>query len=198
MIKALIDSGAQVSSILDKYAKQLGLKIRKLKTLLELELTGGGTVPYNGYVEVRMQIPNVRAFDLDVLMLVIPESQYAKKVPITLGKIHIDKIICLITNEELKDIDKSWQRGIISRKIAIKTAQLKENKTVLDKVNGDVKLTRTIKIPPYQTVTTSGITSVTEHVKRVNIVTEPRDQDKYTVPCYSYMKPGSRRASVVM
>ena len=95
----------------------------------------------------------------------------------------------------MKDIDKSWQRGIISRKIAIKTAQLKENKTVLDKVNGDVKLTCTIKIPPYQT---SGITRVTEHVKRVNIVTEPRDQDEYTVPCYSYMRPGSRRASVVM
>ena len=145
-----------------------------------------------------MQIPEARAFDLDVLMLVIPESQYAKKVPITLGTIHIDEIIGLITSEELKYIDKSWQRGIISRKIAIKTAQLKENKTVLDKVNGEVKLTRTIKIPPYQTVTTSGITRVTEHVKRVNIVTEPRDQDEYTVPCYSYMRPGSRRASVAM
>ena len=92
-VKALIDSGAQVSSISDKYAKQLDLKIRKLKTLLELEPTGGGTVPYDGYVEVRMQILNVRAFDLDVLMLVIPERQYSKKIPITLGTSILTKLL---------------------------------------------------------------------------------------------------------
>ena len=123
-----MDSGAQVSSISDTFAKKLGLQITKLETLLKLEPTGGGTVPYDGYVEVRLQIPNVRAFDLDVLMLVIPESKYARKVPITLGTIHIDETIGLITDEELHNINKSWQRGIISRKIAIRTAQLKENK----------------------------------------------------------------------
>ena len=106
-VKGLVDSGAQVSSISDTFAKRLGLKIKKLETLLELEPTGGGTVPYDGYVEVRLEIPNVRAFDIDVLMLVIPESQYARKVPITLGTIHIDEIIGLITEEELHTIDKS-------------------------------------------------------------------------------------------
>ena len=135
---------------------------------------------------------------MDVLMLVIPESQYARKVPITLGTIHIDEIIGLITEEELHTIDKSWQRGIISRKIAIRTAQLKENKSVLTQVKGDVKLTRPIKIPAYQTISVSGMTNVTAHSKRVNIVTEPGSNNDYTVPCYSYMKPGSRRANVLL
>ena len=75
--KGLIDSGAQVSSILDTFASKLGLKIKQLNTLLNLEPTGGGQVPYNGYVELRMRVPNVRAFDLDVLMLVIPEIEYS-------------------------------------------------------------------------------------------------------------------------
>ena len=197
-VKGLVDSGAQVSSISDTFAKKLGLQIQKLETLLELEPTGGGTVPYDGYVEVRLKIPNVRAFDLDVLMLVIPESQYAEKVPITLGTIHIDEIINVITDSELKNIDKSWQRGIISRKIAIRTAQLKENKSILAQVKGDVKLTRPTKIPAYQTITVSGMTNVTAHSKRVNVVTEPGDKNQYTVPCYSYMRPGSRRANVVL
>ena len=118
-VKGLVDSGAQVSSISDTFAKKLGLQIKKLDALLELEPTGGGVVPYDGYVEVRMQIPNVKAFDLDVLMLVIPESQYSHRVPITLGTIHIDEIIGLITDEELYHVDKSWQCGIISRKIAV-------------------------------------------------------------------------------
>ena len=113
-VKGLIDSGAQVSSISDTFASKLGLKIKQLNTLLDLEPTGGGQVPYNGYVELRMRVPNIRAFDLDVLMLVIPESEYSRRVPITIGTIHIDEIIDLITDEELRLASHQWQHGIIS------------------------------------------------------------------------------------
>ena len=113
-VKGLIDSGAQISSISDTFASKLGLKIKQLDTLLDLEPTGVGQVPYHGYVELRMRVPNVRAFDLDVLMLVIPESEYSRGVPITIGTIHIDEIIDLITDEELKAANRQWQRGIIS------------------------------------------------------------------------------------
>ena len=54
----------------------------------------------------------------------------------------------------------------------MKTAQLKENKDVLDKVTGNVKLTRKVTIPPFETLTLSGVTHVNVHSKRVNIVTE--------------------------
>ena len=113
-VKGLIDSGAQISSISDTFASKLGLKVKQLDTLLDLEPTGGGRVPYDGYVELRMRVPNVRAFDLDVLMLVIPESEYFRRVPITIGTIHIDEIIHLITDKELKAANRQWQRGIIS------------------------------------------------------------------------------------
>ena len=64
-VKGLIDSGAQVSSISDTFASKLGLEIKQLNTLLDLELMGGGQVPYDGYVELKMRVPNVRAFNLD-------------------------------------------------------------------------------------------------------------------------------------
>ena len=133
-VKGLIDSGTKISSILDKCIKELELEVQKSETLLDLEPTGGGQVPYDGYVAVRLQIPNVPAFDLDVLMLVIPESEYSKTVPVTIGTIHIDEAINLITDEELKLANHKWQRGIIYRKYAVKSLQLKENKDVLDKV----------------------------------------------------------------
>ena len=41
-VKGLIDSGAQISSILDKFAEILNLEVKKLETLLDLEPTGGG------------------------------------------------------------------------------------------------------------------------------------------------------------
>ena len=53
-VKGLINSGVQVSSILDTFASKLGLKVKQLDTLLDLEPTGGGQVPYNGYVELCM------------------------------------------------------------------------------------------------------------------------------------------------
>ena len=156
-------------------------------------------MPYNGYVELRMRVPNVRAFDLDVLMLVIPESEYSRRVPVTIGTIHIDEIIDLITDEELKTANRQWQRGIISRKVVVKQLHLKENKDILDKIKGDVKLTRKITIPPFETINVSGMTNINKHTKRVNIITEPRkDEDLFTVPCYSYMRPGSKRASVTL
>ena len=105
----------------------------------------------------------------------------------------------MITDEELQQVDKCWQRGIISQKIAMKTAQLKENKDVLDKVTGNVKLTCKVIIPPLETVTISGVTHVNAYSKRVNIVTEPReDIDEYTVPSYSYMRPGSKQAEMAL
>ena len=86
-----------------------------------------------------------------------------------------------------------------SRKLAIKSLQLKENKDVLDKVTGDVKLTRNVQIPPMETITVSGITAVNSHTKRVNVITEPRKNlDEYTVHSYSYMRPGSKRVSVAL
>ena len=112
-----------------------------MNTLLDLEPTGGGQVPYDGYVELRMRVPNVKAFDLDVLMLVIPESEYPRRGPITIGTIHIDEIIDLITDEELKMATCQWQRGIISRKVVVKQMHLKENKDVLSQVKEEVKLT---------------------------------------------------------
>ena len=198
-VKGLIDSGAQVSSISDTFASKLGSKIKQLNTLLDLEPTGGGQVPYDGYVELRMQVPNVKAFDLDVLMLVIPESEYSRRVPIMIGTIHIDEIIDLITEEELKLASHQWQHGIISRKVVMKQMQMKENKDIQRQVKGEVKLTRKVVIPPLYTISVSGLTKINKHTKRVNIITEPReDGDEFTVPCYSYMRPGSKRAAVTL
>ena len=132
-------------------------------------------------------------------MLVIPESEYSRRVPVTIGTIHIDEIIDLITDEELKSANRQWQRGIISRKVVVKQLQLKENKNILDQIKGDVKLTWKITIPPLETINVSGMTNINKHSKRVNIITEPRkDEDLFTVPCYSYMRPGSKRASVTL
>ena len=108
-----------------------------------------------------MRVPNVRAFDLDMLMSVIPESEYSRRVPITIGTIHIDEIIDLITEEELKLASCQWQRWIISRKVVMKQMQMKENRDILIQVKGEVKLTRKVVIPPLDTISVSGLKTLT-------------------------------------
>ena len=62
-VTALIDSGAQISSITISLARTLKLGLKHFKTILDLEATRGLQVPYLGYVEMQLKIPEVRAFD---------------------------------------------------------------------------------------------------------------------------------------
>ena len=60
--KAFVDSGSMVSQITHSLVKALKLPIKQLQTLIPLEGSGGITVPYLGYVEATLKIPEVKAF----------------------------------------------------------------------------------------------------------------------------------------
>ena len=60
---ALIDCGAQISTITIEFVKQLGLKIHQLDRIIKFETTHEGDIPYMGYVETNLKIPEVKAFD---------------------------------------------------------------------------------------------------------------------------------------
>ena len=67
-----------MSAMTKSFAEALKLDLKSLDTILDIEGTGGGKVPYHGYVECRLNLPQVKKFDQDVLMLdlVIDDSQY--------------------------------------------------------------------------------------------------------------------------
>ena len=98
---ALIDSGAQLSTIIVTFVQQLGLKIHLLNKILKFEVTGGGDIHYKGYVEVNLKILDIKEFNEDVLMLVMEDSPYAQRVPIQLGTLHINKALDLVSENEL-------------------------------------------------------------------------------------------------
>ena len=79
-VTALVDLGAQVSNISAQLCKELGFKIQPLGHLLELEGTGGAAIPYLGFVEVNLQIPGIRGYNEDVLLLAIPTMAYTEGV----------------------------------------------------------------------------------------------------------------------
>ena len=62
---------------------------------------GGGLVPYQGYVEVHLQIPRVKKFDEDVNMPVLENSPYGDRVPIKVG---------LIMQDEIDVLTRKWKK----------------------------------------------------------------------------------------
>ena len=93
-----------VSQITNSLAKALKLPIKQLKTLIPMQGSGGITVPYLGYVEATLNIPEVKAFQEDCLLLVMNDHTYGKCVPITIGTLHIELIIDRATKEEFEQI----------------------------------------------------------------------------------------------
>ena len=94
---ALVDLGAQVSTISAKFCEELDLKIQPLGRLLELEGIGGAAIPYLGFVEVNLQIPGVRRYNEDVLLLAIPATTYSERVPVMVGSKIIDRTLSCMT-----------------------------------------------------------------------------------------------------
>ena len=104
----LLDSGAQMLTITISQAKKMGLKIQSLESMLDIEGGGGIAIPYIGYVEVQLQIPDIKNYKEDALMMVMNDSRYGKKVPFAIGTIHIHAALKKMTKDEWKNYDSIW------------------------------------------------------------------------------------------
>ena len=78
--------------------------------------------------------------------------------------------------------------------------KVQEPKFDLNQIQGNVKLTKSVTIAPFQMVHVSGLTECTQHFKRVNIIVEPDPNKDYesVIPIHGYtvLKPGSSRVSI--
>ena len=106
-LKALVDSASQISTMTETLAKLMGLKVKSLKNILEIEGTGGIQVKYKGYVEAVLGIPQIRDFEEPCLFVVVSDSEYGKRVPIQIGTLHIDMVLGAATKEELSLMGKA-------------------------------------------------------------------------------------------
>ena len=198
---ALLDSGAQPSGISLKLAKKLGLKIYQLDTLLDIEGWGGNEVPYLGYVEARLQVKEISGMNEDSLFLVVPDSNYTRRVPISIGTVHIERCLQLLKKEEIPNLTRPWERAIFPKRILNKE-KIVEPDFNLDSVEGKVKLSKSVVLKPFETVLVSGISESRQHRKRVNVMIDRMEgslgDDVVPANSYSILYPGSTRAKVAL
>ena len=75
------------------------MKPQQLQSILQIEGSGGLDVPYPSYIKIHLGVPEVKAFDTDVLLLIVPDSACTMHTPIALGTLHIDMAIKLATKK---------------------------------------------------------------------------------------------------
>ena len=174
---ALIDTGACMSAMNKSFAEALELELKPLDSILDIEGTGGGKVPYHGYVECRLNLPQIEKLDQDVLMLVIDDSSYGTRVPIQIGTLHIDMVISLATEEERMKFKKKWEHAEMASYLGMAGMQTKEPVIDLAEIKGTIHLTHNLSLGPFETATVSGLLKgpVREsgYYKCVNVSVEP-------------------------
>ena len=197
---ALIDSGAQLSALPESLVKKLKLKTYSLNTIIKAEATGGSLVPYSGYVEVNLSVPGIRAMNKNSLFMVVKDTEYTDRVPVQIGTLHINESLAAVIQEEYGKLSVAWARANFPPRPITKSSSVLEPTFDLDTIKGNVKVTKAITIPPFQTVQATGLTNCNTHFKWVRVITEPTDRFDNeaikTVTIYSTLKPGSSRVSI--
>ena len=225
-VTALIDLGAQVSNISTQLCKDLGLEIQPLGQLLELEGTGGAAIPYLGFVEVSLQILELRGYNEDVLLLAIPTMAYTEEVMVVVGSKTIDRALSCMTAGELAHATVTWQQAHFG---AVMLGSLwlshsssdkpksgerlkdfsQENdpvevwKSQLDGIKSAVLPTQKVTIPPFHTVKVGANASNKGHCMKVHVLTEPAlgpqlPASVVPIAIYGELHPGSSRVPVCL
>ena len=143
--KALLDSGAQVNVITERFRKKIGLKMRPLEEYdinVCMEGTGGGDIPFLGVVEAYLKIPKANGYGSNQIFLVVEgNSEFQKEVPVLVGTRFQDELMLALPAEEWLNMAQACKRVMLSKLVAISNqATIKEIKAeVLSEMEDDTK-----------------------------------------------------------
>ena len=172
---------------------------------MQTEGSGGLDVPYLGYVETCLGVPEVKAFDTDVLLLIVPDSVNTMHTPITLGTPHIYMVIKPATKKELENLNKQWKRSLTATKLTMKEAQIvnPEDAQIVSQIDSIEITARDTTITLFGTNKVKGVINAPNHYKCINDVTDdfPENQhckDVVVMQQIQILKPGSNKIPVVL
>ena len=160
---ALIDTGSQVTTIALSLVEKFDCELKALDSLTVLT-AGGNTLPYLGYVEVTLEIAPKLGVPIDVLALVIHDSNCDPNIPVLIGtnvlEVAYDSLISVkdTLDKPLRNVIKYMPKGD------------------LDGIVGQAKSTRVEVLPPKSKIIVSGLTRAAAHCSPINVVTKESSQ----------------------
>ena len=176
------------------------LPIFQLQQLLDFEGFGGVDIPYIGYTELTLDIPEIEGFKREILAFVQKDSKYSAEVPLIIGTLHINEILACATAEELGKLSPTWYARALGSQVLAKLVQLEE-RPMIDQIDHYIRLMRDVTVPVMQVQKTIGITKIPVLTKRLNVMMEAlphREEIKgiEAIPSYETFKQGGNRVTI--
>ena len=155
--KALLDTGSTVSTISQTFYDKLSDKvpIKPLSELLRVEGASGHEIPYVGYVELDVTVPDVeKGENIPVLLLVVSETNYNSKVPILLGTNALVPFMYIFSEQ----VCKSKENRLCSWQTAFRTIKVQDNSLRRQNYSlGVVKSTSEVRIRSNCSLIVNGV-----------------------------------------
>ena len=181
--------------------KRLGLELKGLETL-KLRGWGGVEAPYLGYTECKLQIPGIKGFNEDVLMLVVNDTEYGSCIPMLLGTLHINMILDQASLDELNNLPAAWKRGGVGGMVSCREAVL-DTQTPIMNVKAPVKLNKATTIPGLQVAKLLATVKMPVQTKWLNVTAEgilgqQETKGIETLETYATIQGGNNRVSITI
>ena len=194
-VTALLDTGSQVTHISEAFCQANDIQINPLHQLVEIEGTGGDSIKYLGYIEATLTLPlGSQTFEIKTLLLVLPSTDYQKRVPVAIGTTITDMVVDFINKTHPDNISKSWKTVCCATQSKWLVQAQPESKYL-------IRTTKPMTLPPFSTTTVRGSTKLRSHGMRLNLIAEPSNCTQLPAsvqcaPTYCTLEPGSNRVAV--
>ena len=155
----------------------------------------GDSIKYIGCIEATLNLPfGSQSFEVEALLLVLPSTDYQKRVPIAIGTTITDMVVDLINKTNPDNLSKSWKAVCYATQSKWLVQAQPENKFL-------VRTTKPVTLPPFSTTTIRGSTKLRSHGMRLNLTAESSDCTQLPasvqcIPTYCILEPGSNRVAV--
>ena len=160
-------------------------------TLSEL----GGAIKYVGFIEADLIFPmGTHVFKTEAPLLVLPTTEYQKRVPVTIGTSLTDMAVDSLSLSDTSKLSTSWKTVCFATQTRrqIQAQQIQKQ---------TVKTTKPTTLPPFSTTVVHGHTKLKGHGLKVNLIAEPFKDSQLPsniqcTPTYCTLEPGSNRVTV--
>ena len=194
-VTALLDTGSQVTHVSHDFCLANGIAINPLAKLVNIEGTSGDSIDYLGYAEASLSLPmGSHTFNIEALLLVLPTTDYLKKVPVSISTTITDMVVDFINQNKPDNVSKSW-------KVVCCATQTRKLVHAQPKSKRSIKTTKPVTLPSFSTTIVKGNTKFRSHGMRFILIAESSNGTQLPsgVQCtstYCTMEPGFSRVSV--
>ena len=134
------------------------------------------------------------AFEIEALLLVLPTTEYQKRVHVAIGTTITDMAVDFINKNNPGNMSKSW-------KVVCCATQARRLIQAQPSKKGSIKTTKPVTLHPFSTTIIKGSMKLRSHGMRLNLIAETSKSTHLPpsvqcAPTYCTLEPGSSKVAV--